>query len=103
MKAELIFPQEIIDAISDQVIHKLKPILSGNGKHETEDTIFDVRGLAEYLKVDSSWIYKQVSSKSIPYFKMGKYTRFRKKDIDKWIESHKIPSLTRLKPLKKAV
>jgi excisionase family DNA binding protein len=101
MKAEL--ESHDIDAIAYKVVELIKPMLSGNDRQRQEDLIFDVKGLSEYLKVDTSWIYKHVSLKSIPHFKVGKYTRFRKKDIEKWIESHKIPSLTPLKLLKKAV
>jgi len=87
MRTEL-EPQDI-DAIAQRVIELLAPRLSGNGK-KPEDEIFDVQGLAEYLKVETSWVYKQVSSKSIPYFKNGRYTRFKKSAIDKWIEAQTV-------------
>lgn len=101
MKTEL--ESKDIEAIAQRVVEVMRPVLSNNSKQKDEDVIFDVKGLSEYLKVDTSWVYKRVSLKSIPHFKVGKYTRFRKKDIDKWIESQKIPSLTHLKLLKKAV
>jgi excisionase family DNA binding protein len=55
-------------------------------RHE-EERIMTVEELASYLQVDSSRMYKQTSLGTIPYLKSGKYLRFRKKDIDKWMES----------------
>jgi excisionase family DNA binding protein len=79
-------PQDI-QAIAQKVSELLKPLLSRIEGRDDKDPIFDVKGLAEYLHVDLSWVYKQVSLKTIPFFKTGKYTRFRKKDIDRWIEN----------------
>ena len=83
MKTEL--EQNDIELIAQQLADKLKPLLCKSPK-QTEDTIFDVKQLAQYLKVDASWIYNQVHLKTIPYFKVGKYTRFKKSVIDRWIE-----------------
>jgi len=86
-----------IQAIASAVIEMLKPMLSGNGRHDTADIIFTAETLAEYLHVDTSWVYKQVSLKTIPYFKSGKYTRFKKPLIDKWIEMQTVRPLLPLR------
>ncbi len=78
-----------IEIIAQRVVELLKPLLMRKGKEE-EDVIFSVESLAKYLQVDSGWVYKQVSLKTIPYFKSGKYVRFRKRDIDYWIEKRLI-------------
>ena len=80
---------EDIQAIAERVIELLRPILSGNGKenNHSDDKIFTPETLAQYLQVDISWVYKQVSNKGIPYFKNGKYVRFKKSSIDSWIKS----------------
>lgn len=88
-----------ISAIASAVVEMLRPMLSGNGKHEP-DIIFTPETLAEYLKVDISWIYKQVSYKAIPYFKAGKYTRFKKPVIDKWVEGQTVKPMPPLKLVK---
>ena len=67
-----------------------------------EDNIFDVKQLACYLKVDESWIYKQVSLKAIPFFKCGKYTRFKKSEIDRWVESETVKPIPPLKMVNKS-
>ena len=94
MKFEL--DQEDIEAIAQRVAEILRPMFARNGRVEAEETIFDVATLAVYLKVDESWVYKQVSLKTIPYFKTGKYTRFRKSAIDKWTESGTIKPIPKM-------
>ena len=88
MKTEL--EQKDIQAIAHKVVEMIKPLLDCNGKDKSDDVIFDVPGLAKYLQVDESWAYKQVSLKTIPYFKAGKYTRFRKTAIDRWIDKESV-------------
>jgi excisionase family DNA binding protein len=100
MKSEL--EQEDIELIAQRVIEKLKPLLWNNGKREGgEDIIFTVESLSQYLQVDTSWIYKAVSLKTVPYFKNGKYTRFRKREIDKWIDAQTVKPIPQLKILTK--
>jgi len=86
--------------IAQYVTDTLKPVLRSNRKSESSDILYDVKGLAEYLKVNKSWIYNKVHLKEIPYFKCGKYTRFKKSQIDKWIEEGSIPSTPPLSLLK---
>jgi excisionase family DNA binding protein len=83
MKTEI--ERSDIEIIAQEVVDKIKPLLCKSPK-QTEDTVYDVKGLAQYLKVGLPWVYSQVHLKTIPYFKVGKYTRFKKSVIDKWIE-----------------
>ena len=96
MKAELTFPPELVDAIADRVIERMKPLVVGNGKHDADDIVFDKKGLSEYLKLSESTINKMVSNKQIPYFKIQSGqsggVRFFKRDIDKWISRQTIPA-----------
>ena len=101
MKIE-IEPQDI-EAIAQRVSDILRPMLGrierGDGSNGN-DAILDVKGLAEYLHVTPSWIYKQVSLKAIPYFKTGKYPRFKRKEIDKWIDRESVKPDPMLKLVK---
>jgi excisionase family DNA binding protein len=90
--------QSIIEEITRRILEGLKPILS---KTQEDDMIFDVKELSIYLKVPVSWIYNKNTLKELPHFKTGKYTRFRKKDIDKWIESRSRKPIPPLKIVKK--
>ncbi len=72
-------------------------MLTSHVESNEKDIIFDVKGLAEYLHVNPTWVYKQVSLKAIPYFKAGKFPRFKKKEIDKWTENKAVRSIPSLK------
>lgn len=102
MKAELTLPTELVDLIADKVIEKLRPLLSGNGNAK-EDIIFDVQGLAEYLRVSKQWIYERTHLKEIPHIKVDGQLRFRKKDIDKWLNSYNIPAINTPERILKAL
>jgi hypothetical protein len=95
----LIDTQAIIEEISLRVLEGLKPILN---KGQEDDTIFDVKGLSEYLKVPASWVYNKNTLKELPHFKIGKYIRFRKQDIDRCIEGHSRKPIPFLKAVKKS-
>jgi excisionase family DNA binding protein len=99
MKAELTLPQELVDLIADKVFEKLKPLISGHGEHE-EENIYTPETLSQYLQVDISWVYRQVSDKTIPYFKTGKYVRFKKSSIDKWITSREKQPIPKFRHLR---
>ena len=51
MKAELTLPQELVKAIALEIAELIKPLISNNTKHGLEDSILDVKGLSDYLKV----------------------------------------------------
>ncbi|MDA8169510.1 MAG: helix-turn-helix domain-containing protein [Nitrospiraceae bacterium] len=90
MKTEL-EPQDI-EAIAQKVAEILKPMLARNGKTESE-TIFDVQGLAEYLRVSKKWVYERVQFKEVPHIKIKGQLRFSRKDIDKWLSEYKLPAV----------
>ena len=85
-----------IQAIAERVLDTLKPYLPRNTREDRDDTIFDVPGLCEYLKVSRKWVYQQTYLKAIPQANLGgKQLRFRKRDIDKWVDAHSVPALTK--------
>ena len=59
---------------------------------KADSMIMDVEELAAMLKVNASWVYKQVQFKSIPHFHAGKYPRFKRKEIDAGIQEQSMPS-----------
>ena len=94
----------IVKEILPELADALRPHLSVNGNDGDGDLIFDVPGLCEYLHVTEKWIYERTHLKEIPYYKLSnKVLRFRKKDIDKWIESRKTPAVNDFRGRLKAV
>jgi excisionase family DNA binding protein len=84
MKTEL--EDRDIERIADKVVEKLRFQLKQSSKNN-DDELMDVKGLAKYLKVKESWVYEKVHTKQIPFHKAGRFPRFRKKHIDKWLEN----------------
>jgi excisionase family DNA binding protein len=77
---------KLINAIVEKVVERLKPLLDSS-HNSNGDELMDVKGLAEYLKVKKSWVYEKIHTKRIPFFRAGRFPRFRKKHIDKWLEN----------------
>ena len=51
-----------------------------------ESDILTIKEVAEYLKVKEKTAYKLVAEGKIPGFKVGGSWRFRKREIEEWIE-----------------
>ena len=67
----------LIDAIVEKVVERLKPLIS-NSHDSRGDELMDVQALADYLKVKKQWVYEKTHMNIIPYFKVGKYPRYKK-------------------------
>jgi excisionase family DNA binding protein len=76
----------LIDEIVKRVVVQLKPMLNISN-NSVDDELMDVKGLARYLKVKESWVYEKIHTRQIPFQKAGRFPRFRKKNIDKWLEN----------------
>ena len=53
----------------------------------TENSYWDIRDLSHYLKVKIKTLYALVPV--IPHYRVGKLIRFRKEEIDSWMEHHR--------------
>ena len=52
----------------------------------SEEDVFTVPELANYLRMKPITIYKHVAGGKLPGFKVGSQWRFKKRTIDQWIE-----------------
>ena len=52
------------------------------------DDIITIKELAEYLKLNAKTACRLVSEGKIPGFKVGGSWRFRRSEIEKWIDAH---------------
>lgn len=80
-----------IERIALKVCSMLQGATPASDK-QADSIIMTVEELAELLKVKPTWIYKQVQFKSIPHFHAGKYPRFKRKEIEAWIQAQSVPS-----------
>jgi excisionase family DNA binding protein len=99
MKTE--FELEDIKAVSSTVVEMITPMIKSGGTAKSDDKIFSTADLAHYLQVHESWVNRKVALKEIPFFKAGKYNRFKKSVIDRWIDSETIKPIPPLKMVNK--
>jgi excisionase family DNA binding protein len=51
------------------------------------DEFLTTKEVAEYLRVDMYTIYRLVSQKKIPAFKVGSQWRYKRSVLERWIKS----------------
>jgi excisionase family DNA binding protein len=50
-----------------------------------QEKLLSTEQVASYLKVDKFTVYRLVTQKKIPAFKVGNQWRFKKKMVDAWL------------------
>jgi excisionase family DNA binding protein len=53
------------------------------------EEILTIQGLADYLQIDEKTAYRMAQGGELPGFKVRRQWRFKRADIDVWIESRK--------------
>lgn len=51
-----------------------------------ENGLWDIEQLCNYLRLKKSAVYGMTMRRELPYLKIGKRLRFRKTDIDRYLE-----------------
>ena len=59
------------------------------------EDILTIKEVAEYLKVTERTLYRLAQEGRIPAFKVGASWRFKRADIDAWIENQKPNAIER--------
>ncbi len=102
MKAEFEIDSDCLaNKIAQEVVKLIKPLLTQGSPND--DTLFTVKSLAKYLDVSDQWLYERTQLKEIPYIKLGKLLRFRKSDINTWLDGLKIPPMNSLSSIPKSL
>jgi excisionase family DNA binding protein len=53
----------------------------------SQDEFMTTKEVAQYLRVDQYTIYRLVSQKKIPAFKIGNQWRFRRSILERWLKT----------------
>ncbi|MDA8179572.1 MAG: helix-turn-helix domain-containing protein [Deltaproteobacteria bacterium] len=98
MRAEISIPPELVSAIVNDVVARLKPILTGlQMKLSPVDDLMGVAELGKYLGgVSRDWIYQRTAGNEIPFVKVGRMIKFRRSDIDRWLSARSVPTVAPL-------
>jgi excisionase family DNA binding protein len=71
---------------------------------ERAERLWGLEEVAEYLQLPASSVYKMTSAKRgalIPHVKLGGRLRFRKADIDRWLDLLSVGNLPALEKAKR--
>lgn len=69
---------------------------------EAPQRLWDIGEVAAYLGIPAASVYKMTGSAgTIPHVKIGGRLRFRKADIDRWIDLLSVSNLDRLEEVKR--
>jgi excisionase family DNA binding protein len=66
------------------------PVSRAEGSQVDNSSALTVREVAGYLNVDEKTIYRLAKRGDLPGFKVAGIWRFKKGDIDQWIEQQKL-------------
>jgi len=73
-----------------QVLNQvLVPQEERNHKEDLSSSFLGVKAIAEYLAIKRSGIYAMVESRKFPHYHIGRQIRFKKDDIDRWMQERK--------------
>jgi len=75
--------QKRLDQLTDQVSG-----MQTNSEWMTLDEVCD------YLNLSKSSIYKLTMKNGIPFYKLGRILKFKRAEVDEWIESHRVTKLS---------
>jgi excisionase family DNA binding protein len=64
---------------------------------------FSIQGISQYLGFKRSTLYSLVEQRSIPYYRVGKLIRFKRSEIDLWMEGNKKDCVAPEKVARKAL
>ena len=52
-----------------------------------KEGLMNVEQAAEYLGMASQTVYRRVSEKTLPFYKIGRLVRFRQSELDQWLRT----------------
>jgi excisionase family DNA binding protein len=58
--------------------------------HPTDDVFMTAEEVLEYLQVNLRTVYRLIKAGKIPAVRVGRLWRFRKKDIDAWLDTQRV-------------
>ncbi len=73
------------EEIAEKFARRRERIQRGPGL-PTENEFFNITSLSLYLNIKASTLYTKVQIGELPHYRIGRLIRFKKADIDRWLE-----------------
>jgi excisionase family DNA binding protein len=58
------------------------------------EKLLEAEDVAGMLGMTPGWVYREVRGGRLPHVKLGRYVRFRRSTIEKWLEDREAESVT---------
>lgn len=58
-----------------------------------QEQLMDIKEVASYLRLKESTVYAWAKNGTIPAFRLGRLWRFRRADLDAWLENQRLTSI----------
>jgi excisionase family DNA binding protein len=67
--------------------------VSGSNESSNQEDLssgfLNVRTIARYLRLQPSTVYSLVEEKKVPHYRIGRQIRFRRSEVDEWMEGQR--------------
>ena len=73
------------------------------GSEKKTSEFSDIQDLSSYLGIKPSTLYAMVGEKKIPHYKIGRLVRFKRCEIDQWMEQNQVQCFDPEKVARKAL
>jgi excisionase family DNA binding protein len=57
---------------------------------KVDNGFLTISEVAKKLRVSTSWVYKKCKGGVMPHVRMGGVLRFAEKDVEQWVNAHKV-------------
>jgi excisionase family DNA binding protein len=74
-----------IRAGGDDRAHRLRGMESLND-HPPDDRLLTAEEVAAFMRVTRSWVYAETRRDGLPHVRLGRYVRYRRSAIERWME-----------------
>lgn len=54
-----------------------------------EERLIEIKDLADRTNLPRSWWYARTAAKEVPFYKLGKYCRFKWSEVEAWLEARR--------------
>jgi excisionase family DNA binding protein len=78
---------------SSRIVSESTCPINGSGKGRAvvmAKEFLNVNELSEYLGIKKSTLYGVVANEGLPHYRIGRLIRFKRNDVDAWMEAHRV-------------
>jgi excisionase family DNA binding protein len=54
--------------------------------HPPDDRLLTAEEVAAFMRVTRSWVYAETRRDGLPHVRLGRYVRYRRSAIERWME-----------------